>query len=80
MRYFSLSDSLSPLSVGLWTTQIHDELLWEVEEASLGAVVRVVQHAMEEASLRWNLIVPMPVRLRAGPSWGELMEDFVMEV
>lgn len=65
-------------SVPCFPTQIHDELVWEVEEESLSAVARIAQHAMEEASLRWGLIVPMPVRMRAGPSWGELGEDLVV--
>lgn len=56
--------------------QIHDELIWEVEAGALGVVAGIVRRAMEDASARWKLRVPLPVRMRAGASWGELLEDF----
>lgn len=68
----SIARRASTHPFSLCRQQIHDELVWEVEEASLAAVARIVKLSMEEVSLRWNLIVPMPVRMRAGPSWGEL--------
>jgi DNA polymerase I len=49
--------------------QVHDELLLEVQNASLEAVREVLSHEMEDvAALR----VPLRVELKTGPNWGEL--------
>jgi DNA polymerase-1 len=49
--------------------QVHDELLLEVQNASLEAVREALSSEMEGvASLR----VPLRVELKIGPSWGEL--------
>jgi DNA polymerase theta len=52
--------------------QVHDELLFEVDSAVLPAAARVVRETMEAAAGTWRLSVPLPVKLSAGPSWGEL--------
>jgi len=51
--------------------QIHDELLFEVEEKHLQQVLRIIKECMEGAK---KLLVPIPVRMSVGPSWGELKE------
>ena len=49
--------------------QIHDELLFEVEEGALPAAAALVRQCMEGAV---TLQVPLPVRLSGGASWGRL--------
>jgi DNA polymerase I-like protein with 3'-5' exonuclease and polymerase domains len=49
--------------------QIHDELLFEVEETALPAAAALVRNCMEHAAA---LRVPFPVKLHVGPSWGSL--------
>ncbi len=51
--------------------QIHDELLYEVEEAHAPRLRAIVREAMAEG---WGtpLRVPLRVVLRQGPSWGSL--------
>ncbi|CAD7699534.1 unnamed protein product [Ostreobium quekettii] len=49
--------------------QVHDELLFEVREGALSAVVLLIRAGMERDN---GLSVPTPVRLSAGPSWGQL--------
>lgn len=49
--------------------QIHDELLFEVEEAALPRAAEVIRECMEHAAA---LQVPMPVKLHVGHSWGSL--------
>jgi replicative superfamily II helicase/DNA polymerase I-like protein with 3'-5' exonuclease and polymerase domains len=51
--------------------QIHDELLFEVEEKHLKQVLRIIKECMEGAK---KLLVPIPVRMSVGRSWGELKE------
>ena len=49
--------------------QVHDELLLEVQSASVEAVREALSREMEGvASLR----VPLRVELKLGPNWGEL--------
>lgn len=50
---------------------IHDELLFEVEQAALPRVAAAVKEAMEAAV---PLAVPLPVKLQAGRNWGEMRE------
>ncbi len=49
--------------------QVHDELLFEVEGASLGEVKRVVREQMENVA---QLRVSLRVDLKSGPNWAEL--------
>src|SRR3989344_4438732 len=51
--------------------QIHDELLFEVEEGSVKKVREVIEHAMEHAV---EFPVPIAVSVFQGPRWGS-MED-----
>jgi DNA polymerase I len=51
--------------------QLHDELLFEVEEESIEAATQAVQVAMEGAA---TLAVPLTVKLRAGRRWGDMTE------
>jgi DNA polymerase-1 len=49
--------------------QVHDELIFEVPEAELEPVARLVKQGMEGA---WPLRVPLQADLKAGPSWYDL--------
>lgn len=49
--------------------QVHDELLFEVRSDMLEQACSVIKGCMEHAV---SLSVPFPVKLRAGPNWGEL--------
>ncbi len=49
--------------------QVHDELLLEVERASLEQVSRVVREQMENVA---QLRVSLRVELKSGPNWAEL--------
>lgn len=49
--------------------QIHDELIFEVEEAHAPALCRQVRAAMQDAM---ELCVPLRVNIKQGRSWGEL--------
>ena len=48
--------------------QLHDELIYEVSENHLTKVAKIIKHEMETAI---KLNVKLPVKVRAGPSWGE---------
>lgn len=49
--------------------QIHDELLYEVEDAALDRVLPIVQGAMESAV---EFPIPLQVNVATGPTWGDL--------
>ena len=49
--------------------QVHDELLFEVKSSMLQHACIIIKQCMENAV---SLSVPFPVKLRVGPSWGEL--------
>jgi DNA polymerase-1 len=49
--------------------QVHDELLLEVQNASLDAVREALSREMEGVA---GLRVPLRVELKLGPNWGEL--------
>jgi DNA polymerase-1 len=49
--------------------QVHDELLLEVEKASLEATKEAVRREMEGVA---RLRVPLRVELKSGPNWAEL--------
>lgn len=50
---------------------LHDELLYEVPVKHLTNVAKIVKKCMEESV---NLSIPLPVKLKTGPSWGQLKE------
>jgi hypothetical protein len=52
-------------------TQIHDELLFEVSAPHLHTVAAMVQRAMEGCREVWGLRLPLTVKMKAGPSWGQ---------
>lgn len=52
--------------------QIHDELLFEVDQDSLHDVVDTIKVSMEGAC---KLLVPLPVKFRIGRSWGEALHE-----
>lgn len=54
---------------GRMLLQIHDELLFEVPEAELPAMARVVRRVMQGVV---TLKVPLVVDLRVGNNWGEM--------
>lgn len=51
--------------------QIHDELIYEIEDAVLDEARKIIEHAMEHAI---EFPVPVVVSVKKGMSWGE-MED-----
>lgn len=51
--------------------QIHDELLFEVDESYVDEASDAIRLCMERAV---TLSVPCPVKIAVGPSWGELEE------
>ena len=54
---------------GYMVLQLHDELIFETSERDLGRVARIVKEEMEGAL---ELCVPLPVKMKAGPSWGKM--------
>jgi hypothetical protein len=58
----------------LHVLQVHDELLFEVAQPHLQQVAALVRGVMEGASDVWGLSVALPVKLAAGPSWGQLQD------
>jgi DNA polymerase I len=49
--------------------QVHDELVFEVPEAEVGAVGHLVRATMEGAM---QLAVPLKVDVKVGPNWAEM--------
>lgn len=49
--------------------QVHDELVFEVKEALLGKVAKIVKTKMEGV---YKLAVPLVAELESGDNWGEL--------
>jgi DNA polymerase-1 len=49
--------------------QIHDELVFEVEEETAGVVAAAIQKSMENVL---SLRVPLEVRVSTGRHWGEI--------
>ena len=50
-------------------SQVHDELVLELDEAALPEVAVVVRECMEGTV---KLKVPLNVKINVGPSWGDL--------
>ncbi|KAI4495700.1 hypothetical protein M0802_008535 [Mischocyttarus mexicanus] len=51
--------------------QLHDELLYEVNIMDLNKVALIVKESMEQVC---QLAVPLPVKIKVGPAWGDLKE------
>nr|XP_033330017.1 DNA polymerase theta isoform X2 [Megalopta genalis] len=56
---------------GFLVLQLHDELLYEVNINDLRQVATIVKESMEQVC---QLAVPLPVKLKVGPAWGDLSE------
>ncbi|XP_068085196.1 DNA polymerase theta [Anabrus simplex] len=50
---------------------VHDELLCEVSSEHLTQVMQIIKSGMEAAA---DISVPLPVKVKFGPSWGSLRE------
>lgn len=66
---FDLYDNLVAEVLCLPTLQVHDELLFEVKSDVLQEACMLIKGCMESAV---KLSIPFPVKLKVGPSWGEL--------
>ncbi|XP_019382601.1 PREDICTED: DNA polymerase theta isoform X1 [Gavialis gangeticus] len=62
---------LHPITGGFFILQLHDELLYEVAEDDVIQVAQIVKHEMENAM---KLSVKLNVKVRIGPSWGDLQD------
>lgn len=49
--------------------QLHDELMYEVDEQNLVSAAKLIKHEMEHA---FQLRVPLKVNIKSGNSWGNL--------
>lgn len=54
--------------------QVHDELVFEVVDEVLPYCAALVKRTMEGIEAQFGLRVPFPIKLAAGPSWGELAD------
>ncbi|MEO0074155.1 MAG: DNA polymerase I [candidate division WOR-3 bacterium] len=54
---------------GAMILQVHDELLFEVEETRATAAAELIREEMASA---WQLSVPLVVEVRTGQNWGEV--------
>ncbi|KAG6796385.1 DNA polymerase theta isoform X1 [Apis mellifera caucasica] len=59
---------------GYLVLQLHDELLYEVNIYDLRQVATIVKESMEQVC---QLTVPLPVKLKVGPTWGNLSEYII---
>lgn len=50
---------------------MHDEVILEVPEMSIQPVAGIVRNQMESAM---QLSVKLPVKLKVGPTWGDLAD------
>ncbi|XP_056350646.1 DNA polymerase theta isoform X2 [Oenanthe melanoleuca] len=62
---------LHPIKGGFFILQLHDELLYEVAEDDVIQVAQIVRHEMENAI---KLSVKLNVKVKIGPSWGDLQD------
>jgi uracil-DNA glycosylase family 4 len=61
--YSGFKGSIRPL------IQIHDDLVWEVEEGLVGGIIPIIKDVMENAV---KLSVPILVDFKAGKRWGSM--------
>lgn len=66
-----LKADASPPVGGYFVLQLHDELIFEVSVSELRRVAQIVKTEMENAM---KLSVLLPVKMKAGPSWGNMAE------
>ncbi|KAM9565459.1 DNA polymerase theta isoform 2-T2 [Guaruba guarouba] len=64
-------EMLHPISGAFFILQLHDELLYEVAEDDVIQVAQIVKHEMENAI---KLSVKLSVKVKIGPSWGDLQD------
>ncbi|XP_067849109.1 DNA polymerase theta [Heptranchias perlo] len=60
-----------PDSGGFFILQLHDELLYEVAENDVIQVAQIMKNEMESAM---KLLVKLCVKVKIGPSWGNLQD------
>lgn len=60
-----------PPAGGYFVLQLHDELIFEVSVNELRSVAQIVKNEMENAM---KLSVVLPLKMKAGPSWGNMAE------
>ena len=53
---------------------IHDEMVWEVEEAHLHTAASVVKLSLESCGESLGLALETKVRIAVGSTWGDLCE------
>ena len=63
--------NVAPPVGGYFVLQLHDELIFEVSVNDLRSVAQIVKTEMENAM---KLSVVLPVKMKAGPSWGNMAE------
>ncbi|XP_018560666.1 DNA polymerase nu isoform X2 [Lates calcarifer] len=77
IRIFNLVSSSTSLSARL-IAQLHDELLYEVEDSQVEHFAALVKHTMESLQhvdhLGVHLKVPLKVAVSSGKSWGSMSE------
>lgn len=56
---------------GYLVLQLHDELLYEVNLTDLKEIAAIIRESMENVG---QLTVPLPVKIRVGPAWGDLTD------
>ncbi|KAK7910326.1 hypothetical protein WMY93_015010 [Mugilogobius chulae] len=80
IRIFNLLSTSSSLSARL-IAQLHDELLYEVEDSQVEQFAAVVRSTMESLKhidqLNIHLKVPLKVAVSSGKSWGSMCELIV---
>ncbi|ELT96621.1 hypothetical protein CAPTEDRAFT_226809 [Capitella teleta] len=69
------ASSFSPPPGAYFILQLHDELIYEVNAQHVSQVATVVKDAMETAL---TLDVKLPVKVKVGPSWGN-MNDYQVD-
>ncbi|KAF6132173.1 DNA polymerase nu [Phyllostomus discolor] len=77
MTHIFAAVAASPALTARLVAQIHDELLFEVEDPQVAEFAALVRGAMESVqhvrALELRLQVPLKVSLSAGRSWGHLV-------
>jgi DNA polymerase theta len=60
-----------PASSVDFVLQLHDELIYELPVEKARQVAKILKHSMENCA---QLSIPLRVKIKMGPSWGELSE------